>query len=81
MKWITVLAFYTTSTESRTMHRLQTQFHCVFMLPDLAHSPNLPSGCLAILFKGMLIVVTIINNKLFGLVEADRKRLEENTKL
>jgi len=51
------------------------------MLPDIVYSPNLPSGRLAILFKGILIVVTIINNKRFGLVEADRKRLEENTKL
>jgi hypothetical protein len=29
----------------------------------------------------MLIVVSIINNKLFGLVEAEQRRLEENTKL
>ena len=51
------------------------------MLPDLAYFPNLPSGLIAILFKGMLTVVTITNNKPFGLAEADRKRLEENTKL
>jgi hypothetical protein len=51
------------------------------MLADLAYFPNLPSGRIAILFKGMLTVVTITINKLFGLVEADRKRLEENTKL
>jgi hypothetical protein len=29
----------------------------------------------------MLIVVSIINDKLFGLVEADQRRLKENTKL
>jgi len=45
------------------------------ILSDLAYFPNLTSG----LFKGMLIVVTIINDN--KMVEADRKRLEENKKL
>jgi hypothetical protein len=51
------------------------------MLPDLSYSPNIPSVRLAILFKGMLIVVSIINNKHFGLAEAEQRRLVENTKL